>query len=520
MISTDSIPIAIRYTRVSSDDQRDNGVSLDAQAARTTDYVANQGGWQLEPRIYTDVLSGLRDERVGYQALLAQLRTLRSEGQNVVVVVMKFDRFGRDIAERVRAWRELRDLGVQIHSVTEGGVVTEFVWNIHASVAQEEVRLISERTSIAWEHIMGQGWHMVGKRPYGYRWRDRTGEERAQGAPALVLEPDETEAAHVREAFRRVAAGQSARGVGRWLASLPESERGGRLMRWRTVQHLLRSPAYVGRMEADGAPGRWPAIVDETTWNAVQDRLDGHARQPKQASQRYLLTGLIFCPKCDSRMQGAHMTVGGTAVLRYRCGSSVRESEGPRCNWTAAAPKVDALVLEHVGTLIAGVIANNGAVRHRMERKWNELRQPAAQQRDVERKRTHLTRQVEDAKQRIGQATELLIGKQIEQDAYQLVCAKARLDIEAANAELQTMGSTAALAPTLPPLAEVIARAQDWQAVLENGAAAQVRDVLIELVERVTPLRPRHATYEPAIVWTELATALATIAADMTKIAA
>src|SRR3954454_1416584 len=96
-----TITTALVYTRVSSDEQAREGVSLDVQLREGRQYVARQPGWVIGGE-YQDVMSGSRDDRPRYQALLAQGRRLRAEGQAVVVVVMRLDRFGRKVLERVQ----------------------------------------------------------------------------------------------------------------------------------------------------------------------------------------------------------------------------------------------------------------------------------------------------------------------------------------------------------------------------------------------------------------------------------
>src|SRR5688572_15312306 len=182
--NTTALTIALHYTRVSSDEQRD-GVSLDAQLAECRRYAAQQG-WLLGNE-YQDVMAGTRDDRPQYQALLAEVRRLRAEGQSVVVAVAALDRFGRRLLERVRCREELKRLGVPVHSVREGGEVSDLVANVLAAVAEEEVRRLGERVSSAKQHIIQRGWRSQGSTPWGYRRRPATEIERAQGAPKAVL---------------------------------------------------------------------------------------------------------------------------------------------------------------------------------------------------------------------------------------------------------------------------------------------------------------------------------------------
>ena len=77
--ATSTISTALVYVRVSSDEQAKEGVSLDAQLTACRRYAAERG-WVLG-REYQDILSGKRDDRPYYQALLTEVRRLRSEGK-------------------------------------------------------------------------------------------------------------------------------------------------------------------------------------------------------------------------------------------------------------------------------------------------------------------------------------------------------------------------------------------------------------------------------------------------------
>ena len=57
---------------------------------------------------------------------------------------------------------------------------------------------------------------------------------------------------------------------------------------------------YVGRHE-NGERGNWPALIDDERFARVQQWIRDHRRTPRQASGRYLLTGLIRCT-CSTRM--------------------------------------------------------------------------------------------------------------------------------------------------------------------------------------------------------------------------
>src|ERR687893_1059539 len=173
-----NLKTALIYTRVSSEEQAREGVSLDAQLTECRRYAA-QHGWMFGTE-FQDVLSGKRDDRPAYQALLAEVRRLRAEGQPVIVLVFRLDRLGRRILERVRCREELKSLGVPVHSVREGGEVSDLVANILASVAEEESRALGERVAAAKQHLTRNGGYVPGRIPWGYQMRPATPGERAK----------------------------------------------------------------------------------------------------------------------------------------------------------------------------------------------------------------------------------------------------------------------------------------------------------------------------------------------------
>ncbi len=63
---TSAITTALLYCRVSREDQKRDGVSLDVQLAECRQYAARHG-WVIGHE-YQDVMSGTKDERRDYQA--------------------------------------------------------------------------------------------------------------------------------------------------------------------------------------------------------------------------------------------------------------------------------------------------------------------------------------------------------------------------------------------------------------------------------------------------------------------
>jgi site-specific DNA recombinase len=507
--------VSLIYTRVSTDEQANEGYSLDAQLAEARRYAA-RNEWIIGAE-FQDVLSGKRDDRPQYQALLAEVRRIRAEGRPAAVVVAALDRFGRSILERIRSREELKRAGVATHSVREGGEVSDLVANILAATAQEESRRLGERVLASRDHLASQGWKPSGRAPWGYAWRPATDDERRQGAPASVLEPDPITSPFVREAFERAATSQSVRGVSRWVASLPPAARGDRNLRYCALRDTLSAAVYVGRIDDRDEPdvfararGRWLPLIDDDVFSAVQDRIAGHLKMPRQASKRFLLTGLIRC-QCGSRMVG--MATTGRSV-RYRCigHMSGANSASLRCQSSVHAGQLEEGVIEKVVAYVEQLASTDATIRAAARRAWDALgRSPDAQADN--RQRQGLEREAARARKRLADAARLLVDGTLDKAGYEALRDEERARLDAAEQGLTNFGHTVrGTSATLPSLETVLRLARGWPEIIVAGSIPAKRDLLGLLVASVTPERVGWGKYAPVIKWTTLGMAVKDVA--------
>lgn len=499
---------ALIYTRVSTDEQADDGVSLTAQVAECRRYVKRQG-WIFGDEMQ-DVETGRRDDRPDYQRLLRTVRGLALAGMTAVVVVASLDRLGRNVAERVRAYDELKQLGATIHSVREGGLVSEFTYNILAAVAQEESRKLGERVRASSRYFVERGWRPVGRVAWGYCWRDATAEERAEGAPLRVMEPEPTEAPNVREAFGRLVNGESIQAIARWAASLPSEARGGRNLRFTIVRKLLRAPVYVGRFGEDGNDvldrplGRWEPLIPDDVWRRAQDSIAMGRKMPRQASGEFPLTGLIRCFRCGSRMGGRTNPPSPrhrrhTASREYVCTgwADGAKRAGMRCVTVVPAKAVERAVLMTVGEMLTAV--DRPRVREAARRAWAERERQARGDDDVKRLAA-LEQQLQTTRRRISAASVKFLDGEIDRLAYDLTRADLQADLEAGEAEMARLRGRVR-PTTLPPIDAVLTGIGGWASAFQTAASAPVRQALGVLVDRLEPVRVGRGTYEARIDW-------------------
>lgn len=168
---------AVGYLRVSTLEQQQHGLSLDAQRRRIIE-AAPAYGYSLS-EIFSDSVSGTvaPHKREGLAAALDLLR----RGDAACLVVSKLDRLSRrtidalKLIERADKERwQVVSLSEQLDSATPGG---RFVTTVLAAFAEMERGQIAERTRLGMAQVKAEGRGRSRRLPFGFR---------VEGKPELV----------------------------------------------------------------------------------------------------------------------------------------------------------------------------------------------------------------------------------------------------------------------------------------------------------------------------------------------
>jgi site-specific DNA recombinase len=250
------------YTRVSTEDQAREGFSLAAQLERLRFYAKAQG-WEVAGEYVDEGHSGRTTRRPQYERMMAEI------GAWDTLLVLKMDRIHRNSRNFMAMMDHLRKKGREFASVTESldtsTAMGRFVMDIIQRIAQLESDQIGERTFIGMEQKAKSGGGSLGKpAPFGYLY--------GKGG---VLEPAPGEAEAVREVFQRFASGSGKQEIANWLNGGGHRGRKGSAWTYRSVDHVLRNPTYIGGSGWEGQlqTGLHPAIVDEALFAKVQARI-------------------------------------------------------------------------------------------------------------------------------------------------------------------------------------------------------------------------------------------------------
>ncbi len=227
---------AIGYTRVSTQEQADSGLSLEGQAKRIAAYC-DAKEWELQEVITDAGLSGGTLHRPGLQRVLE----LVTKGAVEVVVVLKLDRLTRSVKDLGILLETFDRAQVAFSSVSDNFDTStangRLVLNVLGSVAQWERDIIAERTSDALQVKKAQG-RRVGAVPFGFEL----------GADGDELIPNPEQLTTVTKIVEWRAAGQSLNAIAQRLNALGIATAQAGTWAAQTVKRIVRNTVYCGHV--------------------------------------------------------------------------------------------------------------------------------------------------------------------------------------------------------------------------------------------------------------------------------
>lgn len=305
---------AVSYLRVSTRDQayrggESEGFSIPAQREANKRKAASLGAIVIKE--FVD--RGASAKSVNRPELQNMLEYV-AENSVDFVIVHKVDRLARNREDDVEINRMLGKAGVRLVSTTESidetpsgmllhGIMSSIAEFYSRNLANEVVKGMSQK-------VRGGG--TVSRAPLGYR-NIRTTDTEGREYRTVTLDPER--APLVRQAFELYATGE-------WtLAALADHLTSHGLMTLATpnvaskpmdknkLNKILLNPYYKGMVKFQGVyhPGKHESLIDEHTWQIVQDTMTAHMNGERTRKHPHFLKGTVFCGTCGARL-GIHMT--------------------------------------------------------------------------------------------------------------------------------------------------------------------------------------------------------------------
>ena len=334
------MPIIYGYCRVSSEEQAQRGISIEAQRTLLQAYASAQG---QQIRIFEDAgFSGKNTARPALRRMLSALDDVS------MVLVWKLDRLSRSLRDTLSMIEDVfQPRGITLVSVTESIDTSSpsgrMMLNMLASFAQLEREQDSDRVVMAHKHLAAECKYLGGHVPLGYRIDEKK-----------EYQLDPVTAPIVRRVFEMYLARAGYTEILTWLNSQPIPA-GTRKTQFKKsdlnfmLNNEIYSGTFVRRIGADPrhrvtnpetirVPGGVPALLSPDEWErvcAIREHNRVTASRARASSHVYPLSGLVYCAVCGSLMK---VNVGG----KTRAGQLERyyKCEKNRC---FPAPRVEAV---------------------------------------------------------------------------------------------------------------------------------------------------------------------------------
>ena len=289
------------YARISLDDGTALGVGrqVDDCAAE-----ADRRGWTLvDQYIDNNVSATKKKPRPEYERMISDIEAGRIDA----VIVWDVDRLTRRPAE-LETFIDLADrhglalasVGGEIDLASPQGRLTA---RIKGSVARHEAEQMGRRLARKAEETARAGFSTVGPAPFGYERRVVP----RDGGNLRMLVPLEGEARWMRDAYRRLLAGDTLRQISLDMAAAGVRGKRGDTIRGSMLGNMMRRPVYAGIRVFRGerlGPGEWEPLVSMETFDQAQAILNAPGRfHTRGTAPKYLLSGIAKCGRCEAKLR-------------------------------------------------------------------------------------------------------------------------------------------------------------------------------------------------------------------------
>ena len=287
------------YVRVSTDDQRDSGYSIDSQIRELTNYCKKKKYDIVD--IYNDAgYSGKNMNRPNIQRLLNDIK----RGCIDIVLAVKVDRLTRSNYDGQNLLKTLEKYNVQLELIYEQYDIDnhygEMMFGMNLLFAQRERKEISARTKKCLEEAVKEGKYPT-QCPLGYV-RNQLGH----------LEVDPVSSLVVKDIFELYASGMSMNAI----AVIFEEEKryNKKNTRWREdkIKKILNNPIYKGechwrRSTTNGKnpiiviPNHSPKIVSDELFDRCQEQIEKN-KLGGYGKNINIFQSIVKCPYCSKTM--------------------------------------------------------------------------------------------------------------------------------------------------------------------------------------------------------------------------
>ena len=415
------------------------------------------------------------------------------------ILVWKLSRFARNREDSILYKSLLRKRGVQVISINEqiddsptGRLLEGMIESIDefysANLGQDTRRGMKENAQ--------RGFLNGAPVSFGYRaiFKD------INGVKKRVIELNEDEAHVVKCAFDLFLQGEGAKIIAQRLNAEGFRNRQGKLWNKNLTLYLLKNEIYTGTYiwnrfnKANGLkvlnpeseivriPNHHAPLIDQTSFERVQRMLKERAPEmkshPRAVASQYLLSGLVFCSHCGSKMIAS--TAKSGKFVYYACQRKFKEGKASCSQKSLNAEKLEPCIVDTIkDRVLTKEILSKLVCMVCVELENGEAESDA--------KRVTLKGQLAETEKKLARYYEL-----IESNSLNIADVAPRLrelnaEKETANAEIARLYAQTTRAVAFPKPSEetVTAYVEDLRNTLNEGSIMSRKVFLNSFVRRI-----------------------------------
>ncbi|EPB8158352.1 TPA: recombinase family protein [Clostridium perfringens] len=369
------------YCRVSTEEQSENGYSIDEQERLLEEWCKKMG--YVIYKCYSD--RGISGKNIKDRPALKELLSDAKAGKFDMVISWKINRLSRKLEDVLKIVNLLEKNNITFKSYSE-----PFETDTPAGRMQFQMMALIgefERGTIAQNVKMGmiakaKSGNWCGGRVLGYDLvPNNSPEEEKKGKNKLEI--NEKEAEIVRFIFNEYSKGKGYKAITNKMNKLGYKTKKGNNFSVGSIRDILTNPVYIGEIRYNvrqnwsekrrrninpnpiRVKGKHEAIIDRELWDKVQLILESKKGKPSRIYDgEYPLTGILRCPKCGAGMVISRTTntlADGTKkrIAYYCCGNWKNKGTSVCNSNTIRVDKAN----EHVFKKIEELVSNEAMIK-------------------------------------------------------------------------------------------------------------------------------------------------------------
>lgn len=301
---------AAAYIRVSTEEQRIHGLSVDAQKDALTEYARSNGMTIVD--YYIDAGLTAR-KKLSHRKELLRLLDDVEKGLIDIIIFTKLDRWFRNIADYYKIQEKLDKYKVNWRTIYEAYDTSTANGRLHInimlSIAQDEADRTSERIKAVFENKRARGETPANRAPLGYKIVN-----------SKLIINEETKQL-TKDIFNYYDLHHSVSGCVRMVR-----EKYGYKIHDYTIRRMFQNKIYIG--EYRGYKNFcMPLITKEQFERIAKFKEDRIYRNQLATGRVYLFSSLVFCKECSHSMSCCYTINKDKHVSKeyhyYRCREAV-----------------------------------------------------------------------------------------------------------------------------------------------------------------------------------------------------